>query len=137
MRYLSGVQASGRLHLGNYFGAIRHHIARQEKGDCFFFIADYHSLTSVDDPQALRENLRSAVLDYLALGLDINRATFFRQSDINLATELAWILGCHVPMGVLERCHAYKDKVAKGLSPTLGLFSYPVLMAADILLYGA
>lgn len=137
MRYLSGVQASGRLHLGNYFGALRHHIDRQDRGECFFFIADYHSLTSVDKADVLRENVRNAVLDYVALGLSTEKAVFFRQSDVPESTELGWILGCVTPMGLLERCHAYKDKVAKGLPASLGLFSYPVLMAADILLYRA
>lgn len=137
VRYVSGVQASGRLHLGNYFGAIAPQLARQDKGSCFFFIADLHSLTSVFDKKFLQENIYQAVLDYLGLGLDFGKAVFFRQSDVPEVTELAWILSCVSPMGLLERCHAYKDKTAKGLVASVGLFTYPILMAADILLYQA
>jgi tryptophanyl-tRNA synthetase len=134
-RILSGVQPSGKLHLGNYFGAIRQHIALQDEGECFFFIADLHALTTIQDRQALAENARAVALDYLALGLDPERTAFFRQSDIPEVTELAWILATVTGMGLLERAHSYKDKLARGIAPTVGLFTYPVLMAADILLY--
>ncbi|MGH9369675.1 MAG: tryptophan--tRNA ligase [Thermoanaerobaculia bacterium] len=134
-RILSGVQPSGKLHLGNYFGAIRQHIALQEEGECFFFIADLHALTTIQDRRALSENVRAVALDYLALGLDPDRTAFFRQSDIPEVTELAWILSTVTGMGLLERAHSYKDKLARGLAPSVGLFTYPLLMAADILLY--
>lgn len=134
-RILSGVQPSGKLHLGNYFGAIRQHIALQEEGECFFFIADYHALTTIQDRRQLAENVRAVALDYLALGLDPDRTAFFRQSDIPQVTELAWVLSTVTGMGLLERAHSYKDKVARGLTPSAGLFFYPVLMAADILIY--
>jgi tryptophanyl-tRNA synthetase len=134
-RILSGVQPTGKLHLGNYFGAIQQHIALQDEGECFFFIADYHALTTVQDPQALRENVQGVALDYLALGLDPDRTAFFRQSDVPEVTELAWILSTVTGMGLLERAHSYKDKVQRGLTPSAGLFNYPVLMAADILIY--
>jgi len=133
---LSGIQPSGRLHLGNYFGAIRQHVALQaEPGEHLYFIADYHALTSTRDPAELRENVREVALTYLALGLDPARATLFRQSDVPEVCELAWLLACVAPMGLLERAHAYKDKLAKGQKPSVGLFTYPVLMAADILAY--
>src|SRR6476659_5392737 len=134
-RILSGVQPSGKLHLGNYFGAIRQHIAMQDEGECFFFIADYHALTTIQDRRQLAENVRAVALDYLALGLDPERTAFFRQSDIPEVTELAWILSTVTGMGLLERAHSYKDKLARGLTATVGLFSYPILMAADILIY--
>jgi tryptophanyl-tRNA synthetase len=134
-RILSGVQPSGKLHLGNYFGAIRQHIALQEEGECFFFIADYHALTTIQDRRQLAENVRAVALDYLALGLDPERTAFFRQSDIPEVTELAWILSTVTGTGLLERAHSYKDKLARGLTPSAGLFFYPVLMAADILIY--
>ncbi|HKA35796.1 MAG TPA: tryptophan--tRNA ligase [Thermoanaerobaculia bacterium] len=134
-RILSGVQPSGKLHLGNYFGAIRQHIALQDEGECFFFIADYHALTTISDRRQLAENVRAVALDYLALGLDPDRTAFFRQSDVPEVTELAWVLSTVTGMGLLERAHSYKDKIAKGLSPSAGLFFYPVLMAADILIY--
>ena len=134
-RILSGVQPSGKLHLGNYFGAIRQHIALQEQGECFYFIADYHALTTVQDPQKLRGLVQGVALDYLALGLDPEKAAFFRQSDVPEVTELAWILSTVTGMGLLERAHSYKDKVARGISSSAGLFIYPVLMAADILIY--
>jgi tryptophanyl-tRNA synthetase len=134
-RFLSGVQPSGKLHLGNYFGAVKQHIAFQEEGTCFYFIADYHALTTIQDPKLLRENVRDVALDYLALGLDPDRATFFRQSDVPEVTELAWILSTVTGMGLLERAHSYKDKVSRGITPSVGLFTYPVLMAADILIY--
>jgi len=134
-RILSGVQPSGKLHLGNYFGAIRQHIGLQDEGECFYFIADYHALTTIQDRRELSENVRAVALDYLALGLDPERTAFFRQSDIPEVTELAWILSTVTGMGLLERAHSYKDKIAKGISPSAGLFFYPVLMAADILIY--
>ncbi len=134
-RILSGVQPSGKLHLGNYFGAIRQHIALQEEGECFFFIADLHALTTIQDQAILSQYVRDVALDYLALGLDPGRTTFFRQSDIPEVTELAWILSTVTGMGLLERAHSYKDKLARGIAPSVGLFTYPVLMAADILIY--
>jgi len=134
-RILSGVQPSGKLHLGNYFGAIRQHIALQDEGECFFFIADYHALTTIQDPPQLAENVRGVALDYLALGLDPARTAFFRQSEVPEVTELAWILSTVTGMGLIERAHSYKDKLARGIAPTAGLFNYPVLMAADILIY--
>jgi tryptophanyl-tRNA synthetase len=134
-RILSGVQPSGKLHLGNYFGAVKQHIALQDEADCFYFIADYHSLTTIHDPALLREHVRDVALDYLALGLDPNKAAFFRQSDVPEVTELAWILSTVTPMGLLERAVSYKDKVERGLEASVGLFFYPVLMAADILIY--
>jgi tryptophanyl-tRNA synthetase len=135
MRILSGIQASGVLHIGNYFGMMRPAIALQAEGEAFYFIADYHALTTVRDPKALRENARRVALDFLACGLDLERAVLFRQSDVPQVTELAWILSTIAPMGLLERAHSYKDKLARGLSATVGLFNYPVLMAADILIY--
>ncbi len=134
-RVLSGVQPSGKLHLGNYFGAVKEHIALQHDYDCFYFIADYHALTTINDHKVLTENVRDIVLDYLALGLDPDRVAFFRQSDVPQVTELAWILGTVTGMGLLERAHSYKDKITKGIKPNVGLFTYPVLMAADILIY--
>ena len=135
MRILSGIQPSGVLHIGNYFGMMRPAIELQKQGETFYFIADYHALTSLRDPKALRENSRRVALDFLACGLDPEKAALFRQSDVPQITELAWILSTVAPMGLLERAHSYKDKLARGLSPTVGLFSYPVLMAADILIY--
>jgi tryptophanyl-tRNA synthetase len=135
---LSGIQPSGRLHFGNYFGALRQHVALQaEPGLHLYFIADYHALTSSRNPTELRENVREVALTYLALGLDPTRATLFRQSDVPEVCELAWLLACVTPMGLLERAHSYKDKLAKGQKPNAGLFTYPVLMAADILAYGS
>lgn len=139
MRILSGVQPSGTLHLGNYFGAIEQHIQLQEQSkrpeDAFYFIANLHSLTTIHDAPRLRQLTQDVALDYLALGLDPNKATFFRQSDIPEVCELTWLLSCCVGRGLLERAHSYKDKVARGLEATMGLFCYPVLMAADILIY--
>ncbi len=134
-RFLSGVQPSGKLHLGNYFGAVKQHIALQTEGMCFYFIADYHALTTIHDPLTLRENTRDVALDYLALGLDPERAIFFRQSDVPEVTELAWILGTVTNVGLLERAVSFKDKKEKGIEASVGLFTYPVLMAADILIY--
>lgn len=135
MRILSGIQPSGVLHIGNYFGMMRPAIALQAEGEAFYFIAEYHALTSVRDPEALRENSRRVALDFLACGLDPERAALFRQSDVPQVTELAWILSTVAPMGLLERAHSYKDKLARGMPATVGLFNYPVLMAADILIY--
>jgi tryptophanyl-tRNA synthetase len=135
MRILSGIQPSGVLHLGNYFGMMRPSIELQEQGEAYYFIADYHSMTSLFDPAQRRKNTLDVALDFLACGLDPKRTVFFRQSDVPEVTELTWILGSVTPMGLLERCHSYKDKVAKGISSNFGLFAYPVLMAADILIY--
>jgi tryptophanyl-tRNA synthetase len=135
MRILSGIQPSGVLHIGNYFGMMRPAIALQKEGETFYFIADYHALTSLRDPKALRENSRRVALDFLACGLDPDKGALFRQSDVPQTTELAWILSTVAPMGLLERAHSYKDKLARGMSATVGLFGYPVLMAADILIY--
>jgi tryptophanyl-tRNA synthetase len=135
MRILSGIQPSGVLHIGNYFGMMRPAIALQAEGEAFYFIAEYHALTSVRDPEALRENSRGVALDFLACGLDPERAALFHQSDVPQVTELAWILSTVAPMGLLERAHSYKDKLARGMAATVGLFNYPVLMAADILIY--
>jgi len=135
MRILSGIQPSGTLHIGNYFGMMRPAIALQAEGETFYFIAEYHALTSLRDPKALRENSLRVALDFLACGLNPDRGALFRQSDVPRVAELAWILSTVAPMGLLERAHSYKDKLARGLSPTVGLFSYPVLMAADILIY--
>jgi tryptophanyl-tRNA synthetase len=135
MRIVSGIQPSGVLHIGNYFGMMKSAIALQAEGEALYFIVDYHALTTVRDPQALHENTRRVALDFLACGLDPERATLFRQSDVPQVTELAWILSTAAPMGLLERAHSYKDKLARGLSATVGLFNYPVLMAADILIY--
>ena len=154
-RILSGVQPSGKLHIGNYFGAIKQHIERQDAGECFYFIADYHALTSLKEAeekeaglaaknksivarparQILADNVRDVALDYLALGLDPAKANFFRQSDVPEVCELTWILSTVCNVSTLELAHSYKDKVAKGITPNAGLFTYPLLMAADILIY--
>ncbi len=136
MRLLSGIQPSGKLHLGNYLGAMRPQIEMQDQGhECFYFIANYHALTSLQDARLVEEYTQGVALGYLALGLDPARTVFFRQSDVPEVTELAWILSCVTPIGLLARGHSYKDKVAQGLSPNHGLFAYPVLQAADILVY--
>ena len=134
-RILSGIKPTGRLHIGNYFAMMRPAIEWQEKGEALYFIADYHALTTLRDPASLRENSKLVALDFLACGLDPAKAVLFLQSDVPIVTELAWILSTVTPMGWLERCHAYKDHLAKNISPTHGVFAYPVLMAADILLY--
>jgi tryptophanyl-tRNA synthetase len=149
-RILSGVQPSGKLHLGNYFGAIKQHIELQHEGECFYFIADYHALTTVRETaerlavesqkparpaDLLRQFTHDVALDYLALGLDPQKAVFFRQSDVPEVCELTWILSTVTNMGLLERAHSYKDKIDKGIEASVGLFTYPVLMAADILIY--
>jgi tryptophanyl-tRNA synthetase len=135
MRILSGIQPSGALHLGNYFGMMKPAIELQDKGEAFYFIANYHSMTSLFDAAERRRNTLDVALDFLACGLDPKKAVFFRQSDVPEVTELTWLLSTITPMGLLERAHSYKDKIAKGLSPYHGLFAYPVLMAADILIY--
>lgn len=135
MRILSGIQPSGRLHLGNYFGAMKPQLELQEENECFYFTATYHALTSLHDPNLLSSLTTDVAMDYLALGLDPEKTTLFRQQDVPEVTELAWILSCVTPMGVLERAVSYKDKVAQGLFPNHGLFAYPVLQAADILIY--
>jgi tryptophanyl-tRNA synthetase len=136
-RILTGIQPSGGFHLGNYFGAMKPLIEMQDRGQVFALLVDLHALTSVRDPEALRENTRRAAVDFLACGLDPERSVFFRQSEVPQHTELMWVLSTVTPMGLLERCHAYKDKVARGLSANHALFAYPVLQAADILLYDA
>jgi tryptophanyl-tRNA synthetase len=135
VRYFTGFQPTGALHIGNYFGALRPAIELQEKGEAFYFIADYHALTTVRDPALLREHVRGLAIDALACGLDPAKACFFKQSDVPTVTELAWVLSNVTPMGLLERSHSYKDKLAHGVAPSHALFAYPVLMAADILLY--
>jgi len=137
MRVLTGIQSSGTLHLGNYFGAIKQMLELQNKSDLFIFIANYHSLTSLKDADALKKNTIDAAITYLSLGIDPNKVTMWVQSDVKEVLELYWILSAYTPMGLLERAHSYKDKVAKGISANHALFSYPVLMAADILLYDA
>ena len=135
MRILSGIQPSGKLHIGNYFGAMRQHLELQAANEGFYFIADFHALTSSPDPAELRANSLDVTADYIALGLDTEKTVFWRQSDVPEVTELTWILSCVTPMGLLQRCTSYKDKIAQGLAPNHGLFAYPVLQAADILIY--
>ncbi|MAS95576.1 MAG: tryptophan--tRNA ligase [Verrucomicrobiales bacterium] len=135
MRILSGIQPSGSPHIGNYFGMMESAIRLQDEGDAFYFIADYHALTSTHDPAVLRENVKNLAIDFLACGLNPEKATFWKQSDVPEVTELAWILSCVTPMGLLERCVSYKDKIAQGVSPSHGLFAYPVLQAADIVIF--
>jgi len=135
MRILSGIQPSGALHLGNYFGMMKPAIELQQRGEALYFIADYHSMTSLFDAAERRRNTLDVALDFLACGLDPKKAVFFRQSDVPEVTELTWILSTVTPMGLLERATSYKDKISKGISPNHGLFAYPVLMAADILIY--
>ncbi len=134
-RSLSGIQPSGILHLGNYFGAISQFIKLQNEYDGFYFVADYHSLTSLTDPKVLKENTYNIILDYLALGLDPNKSTIFLQSSVPEHVELSWLLSNITPVGLLERGHSYKDKISKGFYPNTGLLTYPVLMASDILIY--
>ncbi len=133
MRILSGIQPSGKLHIGNYFGMIRPAIEMQNRGSAFLFIANYHALTTVANGDQLRTDTINVALDYLACGLDPDRSVLYRQSDVPEVVELAWLLSTVTPMGLLERCHSYKDKIAKGITPSHALFAYPVLMAADIL----
>jgi len=135
LRILSGIQPSGTIHIGNYFGMIKKMIDSQENGELFAFIASYHALTSVKDKEFLQKNIFEAAVNFLSLGMDPNKSTFWVQSDVSEVLELYWILSNHTPMGLLERAHSYKDKTSRGLATNHGLFSYPVLMAADILLY--
>jgi len=133
MRILSGIQPSGKLHIGNYFGMMKPAIELQEQGEAYLFIANYHAMTTVQDAAALRQMTTDVALDFLACGIDPARTAFYRQSDVPEVQELAWMLSVLCPMGLLERCHSYKDKTAKGIAASHGLFAYPVLMAADIL----
>jgi tryptophanyl-tRNA synthetase len=136
--FLSGIQPSGRPHLGNYFGALRQHVAAtRQAGEHFYFIADYHSLTTVSDADELRDSVRDLAATYLAIGLDPERAVLFQQSRVPEVCEITWLLSCVTGMGLLERAHSYKDKVARGIKPSVGLFTYPVLMSADIIAYDA
>lgn len=135
MRILTGLQPSGKLHVGNFFGAMEPAVRLQDRGEAFYFIADYHAMTSSHNPAALRENVRELAIDFLACGLDPARAVFFRQSAVPEVNELAWLLSTVCPMSLLAKCHSYKDKTAQGIAANHGLFAYPVLMAADILLY--
>lgn len=135
MRILSGLQPTGRLHIGNYFGMMEPALKLQNEGEAYYFIADYHALTSIHNAKELRENVRDLAIDFLACGLDPEKCVFFKQSDVPEHTELAWILSTLTPMPMLENCHSYKDKTARGMVPSAGLFTYPVLMTADILIY--
>ncbi|TWT42079.1 Tryptophan--tRNA ligase [Phycisphaerae bacterium RAS1] len=135
MRVLSGTQPSAQLHLGNYFGAMKQHIELQAQNECYFFIANYHTLTTLNDAARLRQLTIDVALDYLAMGLDPARACLFRQTDVPEVTELAWILATVTGKGLLDRATSYKDKVARGITPNVGLYTYPVLMAADVLIY--
>jgi len=137
MRILSGIQPSGQLHIGNYLGMMKPMIHNMERGELYVFIVNLHALTSMHNKDRLRQLTLDAAIDFLALGLDPGRCTFWVQADVPEVTELTWILSTLTPMGLLERCHSYKDKIAKGIPPSNGLFSYPILMAADILLYQA
>ena len=137
MRILSGIQPSGEPHIGNFFGAMRQHVALQAKGEAIYFLADYHSMTSIRDAADRRRFTRELALDYLACGIAPTRAILYRQSDLPEVTELAWILSTVTPMGLLERAHSFKDKEAQGIAVKHGLFAYPVLMAADILIFNA
>jgi tryptophanyl-tRNA synthetase len=135
MRVLSGIQPSGNLHLGNYFGMMKKMIEHQEREELFCFIANYHAMTSVSDGKALAKGTLEAAVNFLALGMDPEKSTFWVQSDLPEVQELTWFLSTFTPMGLLERCHSYKDKTAKGIAASHGLFAYPVLMAADILMF--
>jgi len=137
LRVLSGIQPSGKLHIGNYFGAMRQHLQLQAEHSCFYFIADYHALTSNPSPDDVAGHSLDVAMDYIALGLDTDNTVFWRQSDVPEVTELTWLLSCVTPLGLLQRCTSYKDKVAQGLNPNHGLFAYPVLQAADILIYNS
>jgi tryptophanyl-tRNA synthetase len=137
LRVLSGIQPSGRLHIGNYFGAMKQHLQLQVEHEGFYFIADYHALTSNPSPADIARHTIDVALDYLALGLNTEKTVFWRQSDLPQVTELTWILSCITPMGLLQRCTSYKDKTAQGISPNHGLFAYPVLQAADILIFNS
>src|SRR5262245_43579200 len=135
MRILSGIQPSGEPHLGNYFGAIEQHLRLQNEGEAFYFLADYHALTTIHDAARLRALTADVAATYLALRLDPKKATLFRQCDVPEVTELSWLLSVVTGMGLLERAHSYKDKIAHNIHPSVGLFTYPALMSADILIY--
>ena len=135
MKVLSGIQPSGKLHIGNFFGAMKQHLQLQTENDAFYFIADLHALTTQPNPAELKQNCLDITMDYLALGLNTKKTVFWRQSDVPEVAEFAWILSTVTPMGLLQRCTAYKDKLASGASPNHGLFAYPVLQAADILIF--
>jgi len=137
IRVLSGIQPSGKLHLGNYFGMMSRMINYQDKNDLFCFIVNYHALTTIHHRKTLEKNTLNAAIDFLALGLDPNKSTFWIQSDVPQVAELTWLLSNMTSVGLIERSTSYKDKISKGLTPNMGLFSYPVLMAADILLFGS
>jgi tryptophanyl-tRNA synthetase len=137
LRILSGIQPSGKLHIGNFFGAMRQHLQLQAEHDCFYFIADFHALTSNPNPADVAGHSLDVAMDYIALGLDTEKTVYWRQSDVPEVTELTWLLSCVTPMGLLQRCTSYKDKIAQGLAPNHGLFAYPVLQAADILIYNS
>jgi len=137
MKVLSGIQPSGALHLGNYFGAIRQYVEMQKEHECYFFIANYHAMTTIHDGPTLHQSSLNVAADFLALGLDPERAAIFLQSHLPEVAELSWILSTVTPMGLLQRCHAYKEKVAQGIPADHGLFAYPVLMAADIIIHNA
>ena len=137
MKILSGIQPSGKLHIGNYFGMMLPMIRNMDRGELYAFIVNLHALTTIHDPERLRRDTINAAMDFMALGLAPERCIFWVQSDVPEVTELAWILSTLTPMGLLERCHSYKDRVAKGIAPSHGLFAYPMLMAADILIYQA
>jgi len=137
LRVLSGIQPSGRLHIGNYFGAMRQHLNLQAEHDGFYFIADYHALTSNPAPDDIARHTIEVAMDYIALGLDTEKTVFWRQSDVPQVTELTWILSCITSMGLLNRCTSYKEKIAQGMTPNHGLFAYPVLQAADILIFNS
>jgi len=137
MRVLSGIQSSGKLHLGNYLGAIKQHVELQNDHECYFFIANYHALTTVQNADEMRDRTLDVALDYLALGLDPSRAALYRQTDLPEVCELAWILSCVTGKGLLERAVSYKDKMERGIAPSMGLFSYPILQAADIVIVSA
>jgi len=137
LRVLSGIQPSGKLHIGNYYGAMRQHLHLQAEHNCYFFIADYHALTSNPSPDDIAGRTLDVAMDYMALGLDTEKTVFWRQSDTPEVTELTWLLSCVTPVGLLQRCTSYKDKIAQGLSANHGLSAYPVLQAADILIYNS
>ena len=135
-RVLSGIQPSGQLHIGNYFGMMSRMIQYQEQNELYCFIVDYHALTTINDRKRLETSTLNAAMDFLALGLDPNKSIFWIQSDVPQVTELTWLLSTVTGMGLLERATSYKDKTSRGISPNVGLFSYPILMAADILCFG-